>query len=389
MKIAFYITTILEQGGGSQEYLITTAKKLSELYGHNVDIVGLDDKYTVTYLRFFLCIFYLKYVRKSHFYNESLTSIRARLGKVKYVKCKSFKELRDTLSKYDVVYSKNELLEALLFSGVIGFENIGPVIFACVTSINFTGSTSPQAIIRNKLYNGSVYKFLCRNVKAFHVLNSHDEHFLQKLFPSKRIYRICPSFNFDEFKRLSNEYPANFEFDGSAINIISVGRLSIQKGTEELIKLIDEINEQQLNNKVVWYIVGKGEEAAKVEALVARWKNVKYLGYIENKFLPSILENMSLYISLSKGETFGYTIVEANTFEVPVISYDLSGPRELVEQGKNGYLAKDYEDFKRALIDFLEGDLHFTDVEKVVRDRLDARIIYGKILKMFEEVYNK
>ena len=42
MKIVFYMTTILEHGGGLEKYFIETAKELSEFPNIKVDVVTLD-----------------------------------------------------------------------------------------------------------------------------------------------------------------------------------------------------------------------------------------------------------------------------------------------------------------------------------------------------------
>ena len=219
MKVAFFLATILEQGGGTQEYFITTSKKLSDLYGHEVDVICLEDRFTVDFLRYFLSAFYFKKVPRDHFYNEELDSIKKRMSPVRYIKCNSMKELRNLLSQYDIILSKNELLEAMILKFFIGFKNLGPVIFSCYTGIKFVNLRTIQAKIRNHLYNGRFYKFLCKNVAGFHVLNSVDKGLLKALFPSKPIYMIYPPFNFNALISKASTDKYEFEFDKSKFKI--------------------------------------------------------------------------------------------------------------------------------------------------------------------------
>jgi hypothetical protein len=46
MKVAFYMTTVLEHGGGMENFLITTAKNLSQNKDTIVDIITMDDSTT-------------------------------------------------------------------------------------------------------------------------------------------------------------------------------------------------------------------------------------------------------------------------------------------------------------------------------------------------------
>ena len=122
MKIAFYATTILELGGGLEKYLIETASNLSEFSNLRVDIITMDDECTK---KIEACLSFY-YFRKSNtaIYKEKKENILKRIGKAHYYKCKDFKELREKLCEYDVIYSKNELLEAFILKFLIRYRNL-------------------------------------------------------------------------------------------------------------------------------------------------------------------------------------------------------------------------------------------------------------------------
>lgn len=61
-----------------------------------------------------------------------------------------------------------------------------------------------------------------------------------------------------------------------------------------------------------------------------------FLGFRED--MPEILAATDILISAAWFETFGVAIAEAMASGVPVVSTDVGGPAELVEEGKTGYL---------------------------------------------------
>ena len=106
MKIAFYMTTILEFGGGFEKYLIETARNLSKFDDVQIDIITINDKFTLR-LNVLLSLYFFKKFDKSVHYKESLDVIKQRLDKANYYKIDNLKKLQRKLNEYDVVYSKN------------------------------------------------------------------------------------------------------------------------------------------------------------------------------------------------------------------------------------------------------------------------------------------
>ena len=122
--------------------------------------------------------------------------------------------------------------------------------------------------------------------------------------------------------------------------IISVGRLSTEKGFVDLLDVFAEIS----NKYSQWelHIIGDGEERSKIEASISNHnlKNRVILhGYKNKTYINDLLSKSSIYVMTSFTESFGIVLIEAQSFGIPCVAYDSAqGALEIIENEKNGYL---------------------------------------------------
>ena len=120
--------------------------------------------------------------------------------------------------------------------------------------------------------------------------------------------------------------------------LVSVGRLSEEKGFDILIDSIKLLKDDGIDEKL--YIIGEGNERDRLE------EKIKKLNLEENVFLPgfnsnpyAILKNSKIYILSSRGEGLPTVLIEALACECPIISTDCKcGPREILNNGDYGLL---------------------------------------------------
>lgn len=112
--------------------------------------------------------------------------------------------------------------------------------------------------------------------------------------------------------------------------IISIGRLSEQKGQWHLIRAFQEVKKREKDLKLV--ILGKGELESYLKGLIKDLNlenDVHLLGWQENPF--KFLARSKLFVLPSLWEGLGIVILEAMACGVPVISSDCqSGPRDIL-----------------------------------------------------------
>jgi len=119
-------------------------------------------------------------------------------------------------------------------------------------------------------------------------------------------------------------------------NIISIGRLSKDKGHKYLIEAFSKLNNQD------WklHIVGDGPEMLNLKILVDKLnlkKNVIFHGHLKD--FSSILQKTSIFVLPSLYEGFPNALLEAMSIPLACISSDcVAGPREIIQNGVNGLL---------------------------------------------------
>lgn len=126
-------------------------------------------------------------------------------------------------------------------------------------------------------------------------------------------------------------------------NIISIGRLSQEKGYLDLIDVFYMINKKHPD----WTLnlVGDGNQKElilqKIKEKQLEDKVIMH-GYLIGKEKEELLKKSSIYLMSSFTESFGIVLLEAFSCGIPCVAFDSAeGAREIIENNKNGYLIKD------------------------------------------------
>lgn len=156
-------------------------------------------------------------------------------------------------------------------------------------------------------------------------------------------------------------------------NIVSVGRLSPEKGFEDLIDVMKIISRK--DKDITLTICGDGYLREKVEEKIKNLKlekKVKLLGFVKGKDLENAYVNSSLYVMPSISECFGLVLLEAMHYGLPCLSFDsASGARELLGND-TGVLIKDRnkEAMANKIIELLNNKKELTDYSKKSLDKV-------------------
>ena len=182
--------------------------------------------------------------------------------------------------------------------------------------------------------------------------------------------------------------PENKGTSEKPFNIITAGRLRFEKDFSTLIKAFSLLPDKE---NVRLTIYGEGPEREKLNRLI------KDLSLEEHVSMPGFSNDINtcfrasdLFILSSIWEGFGNVIVEAMAAGCPVIATDCrSGPREILEDGKYGYLTcvGDYTEIAGYIELVRAGEIEKFNTKKAV-ERFMFTNIGLQYLNFFKECYS-
>jgi glycosyltransferase involved in cell wall biosynthesis len=382
MRVAYYAATLLEIGGGLEKYFIETARDLSELENVHADILTMDDAFNLRYNRLHNAYFFKKFDPKL-LYRESTESIIAKLGKARYIKSRSFKELVGRFQDYDVIYSRNDITEPFFFKFVMGYRNVPPIIFGCHIPHVYPIADKLHARLHNLLFTSWFYNWLASGVRGFHVINNFSRDVFSRQFPGKHVARIYYPFDFDAFAANADKFPFPGKFTEQKFNIIWAGRLVEQKGMDDLVRLIDRVNAQHAD-RISWNICGDGELRPLITDCKSRWANVAWWGHITNQQMAAGYRQADLFLTTSKWEGYPYNVQESQALGLPAISYDIAGCNDMIENGVNGFVVKNFDEFAEKVDFFIRGNKLPPEAATHLRKKIDRHNIYAQLQTLFE-----
>lgn len=128
----------------------------------------------------------------------------------------------------------------------------------------------------------------------------------------------------------------------TAKRLVSVGRLSSEKGYFDLLKIYNRLIKKHPDWKLD--IVGDGEERYELEDYIHQHNLEDYVtlhGYQGKEYIDKLFQSSSIYVMTSYTESFGIVLIEAMSHGLPCIAFDSAeGAQELITSGMNGYLIK-------------------------------------------------
>jgi glycosyltransferase involved in cell wall biosynthesis len=159
--------------------------------------------------------------------------------------------------------------------------------------------------------------------------SDHLKEFINRINPKTEVLKINNGIEIIEFKR--SKTPQR------QFNILINSRLVVQKNIHLVIEAMGSIANLDINLK----IIGEGGEFARLEDLIIDLKvqdRVKLIGKVENKLISEYLKTTNLFIQASDYEGLPHSILEAINYEVPILSTEAGGCKDLLNNGDRGFI---------------------------------------------------
>lgn len=173
--------------------------------------------------------------------------------------------------------------------------------------------------------------------------------------------------------------------------VLSVGRLSKEKGHADLIRAMPYVR-QMRDSQTVLVIVGDGPERTRLESLCARLGvagAVHMVGY--QRDVTAYYGAADVFALTSHTEGSPNVLLEAMDARVPIVATAVGGIGEMIQDGQNGLLVRsgDVEGIARAVVTLLDNTEMGLTLAAHGRESLAAyspERYYGSIRSVFEKI---
>jgi len=178
-------------------------------------------------------------------------------------------------------------------------------------------------------------------------------------------------------------------------NIVSVGRLSSEKGFVDLIEIMSHVI--KLDKDIKLTLIGDGPEKDNIISKIKELKlesNIRLTGYLNEREVAAEMLNSSIYVMTSFTEALPLVLIEAMNYGLPCMAFDsASGAKELLKDNTGILIEnRDKEKYAKALVELINSkkDLK-TYSERSLKKvkKFDSKEIKKEWINLLEEVEKK
>lgn len=170
----------------------------------------------------------------------------------------------------------------------------------------------------------------------------------------QKIVKIYNPLDTEEILSRADNPIINYEFDDAIPTFISVGTVFPQKGFDRLLEVHKKLLDEGLKHKIL--IVGDGYDFENIKRLKTELnvdETATMLGFTDNPY--PYFSKADFYILSSRYEGFPTVLFEAITLKKKIIATDVSGVKEMLNNGDLGLIVENSEDgiysgMKKALL---------------------------------------
>lgn len=160
--------------------------------------------------------------------------------------------------------------------------------------------------------------------------------------------------------------------------LLYVGRFSKDKSIYELIDIFNTVDYLQ-KDRFFFHLVGGGPEEKRLERYIHS-KNYRITPYISDKYLLSkIYSSADLFVSTSRSDTYGISILESQGCGTPVLVYsktsfsEIAYYKDLISENKYVMIKK--------LMEFEPSNYSSEELSKFIEEKFSLETCFNNLLK--------
>ena len=212
---------------------------------------------------------------------------------------------------------------------------------------------------------------------------SHDtEQYFRKTARQYDVQFLPNAIDYEKFHCDNGRRPS------AKLRLVNVGSYQAKKNQSFLVAVAKILRERHIDFEL--NLLGDGEKFGEVANLIKEnhlEANVMQRGNVEN--VTEYLWQSDIYVHSAYYEPFGLVLVEAMAAGLPVVTLDGRGNRDLIVQGKNGYMVyeQDTEQFADRILEIWNDKLKYQEMSAFAQEfarQYDIKPYVDKLLELYK-----
>ena len=196
---------------------------------------------------------------------------------------------------------------------------------------------------------------------------------------------------FNENLKEKREHTRNsYALEGSDIAVAIIGRLVAIKNHQMFLDIIEKVN-QKTRKKVVYFIVGDGEESDNIQESIKPLKekgmDIRMTSWIKD--IATFNAGMDIICLTSKNEGTPVSLIEAQAAGIPIIATNVGGIKDIILEDKTGYIVNtdDIDGFAEKLWELIENENKRQEMSQNGWTFVKDKFQYTKLISNMDEYY--
>ncbi len=192
-------------------------------------------------------------------------------------------------------------------------------------------------------------KFYYRRFTNIIVLNTDQQQWLTSGsmgFEPSRVF-LSAHWTDAQFTELPDGHYTDYPFNIQRPVMLYAGRLSQEKGVLELPGIFWMV--RTIFPEVQLVIAGTGPAGEELQILIPE---ATFLGWVSHDAMPALFHVADLLLLPSRFDTFSCTALEALGCGLPVVAYNIQGPKDIIQHAVNGFLVETPEEMAGKAVEY-------------------------------------
>ena len=245
--------------------------------------------------------------------------------------------------------------------------------------------------LKNRITNFYERNFLIKTINPttnnFICISNDSYSYAKKVLPKKNRINISLLLNAIDVSRFTN----NIIRGGvkQKIRLVNIGSFVKKKNQIFLVDVANELFNKKINFEIIFlgdgvlmqYVKTYAESLSLEDKIIFKGKVAKVEEY---------LDNSDFYLHSATYEPLGLVLLEAMAAGLPIITLDGKGNRDLMEQGKNGYMIhqQDPKEFAQKIISLVENKDKYAEISNYCKEyvkQYDIKEYVNKLLALYKD----